>query len=517
MHLADTLVGARILLGLVFLVAVTSKLLAGLHSFRKALTDFGVPQSVAGPLSITLPFAELAAAMLLFYARSAWIGALIALTLLLIFNVAVAVNLLAGKRPNCNCFGQLHSAPIAWTTFARNSALAAVAAGLLCWLPRDGGATLGQVLGSFTAGQLALFLGSAIQMLGLLALGLSTLYLFRQNGRLLLRIEALESRVLSRNPPAAAHPAPPWNGLPLGSKAIPFELPSLVGGRTTLDDLLRNNKPLLLITTDPKCGPCNSLLPDIASWQKNLASEINIVLISHGRYADNRSKAAEYNLQNVLVAKNHAVAEKYHAVGTPTAVLIRGDGTIGSSAVGGADRIRELVSNKVWTDAGFAVFMKGISHAAASTSRKPGLPIGSVPPDFRLPTLDGYQFELTSYRSGKTVLLFWNPGCGFCQRMIGSLREWEQQKPAGAPHLILVSTGSTEANRKMGLGSTVLMDESFSIGQSYGASGTPSAVLIDEEGKIASAVTVGAIGVMQLLQASQLETAPPEAAAVAAG
>src|SRR5205823_1360753 len=32
--------------------------------------------------------------------------------------------------PSCNCFGQLHSRPIGWNTFASNSVLAALAYGL---------------------------------------------------------------------------------------------------------------------------------------------------------------------------------------------------------------------------------------------------------------------------------------------------------------------------------------------------------------------------------------------------
>lgn len=43
----------------------------------------------------------------------------------------------------------------------------------------------------------------------------------------------------------------------------------------------------------------------------------------------------------------------------------------------------------------------------------------------------------------------------------------------------------------MSLGSTVVLDLGFAAGRSFGASGTPSAVLGDEEGKIASEIAVG--------------------------
>ena len=46
--------------------------------------------------------------------------------------------------------------------------------------------------------------------------------------------------------------------------------------------------------------------------------------------------------------------------------------------------------------------------------------------------------------------------------------------------------------------STVVLDQSFQIGRRFGASGTPSAVLIDREGQIASSVAVGAPAVFEL-------------------
>ena len=60
-------------------------------------------------------------------------------------------------------------------------------------------------------------------------------------------------------------------------------------------------------------------------------------------------------------------------------------------------------------------------------------------------------------------------------------------------------------NRKMGLHSPVVLDQSFSAGSAFGASGTPSAILVDEEGKVASELRVGAPGVFALAGARQAE------------
>ena len=50
----------------------------------------------------------------------------------------------------------------------------------------------------------------------------------------------------------------------------------------------------------------------------------------------------------------------------------------------------------------------------------------------------------------------------------------------------------------MGLSSPVVLDQHFAAGRAFGAGGTPYAVLLDEEGKIASEVAVGAQAVLEL-------------------
>ena len=51
---------------------------------------------------------------------------------------------------------------------------------------------------------------------------------------------------------------------------------------------------------------------------------------------------------------------------------------------------------------------------------------------------------------------------------------------------------------KVQLSSTVVLDQQFSTGQAFGATGTPSAVLVDAEGKVASEIGVGAQAVLAL-------------------
>jgi uncharacterized membrane protein YphA (DoxX/SURF4 family) len=121
---------ARLLLALVFAIAGVAKL-ADRSGSRQAIIDFGLPASIAGSLGVLLPLAELAVAIALISASTALWGAVGALALLLLFIVGISVNLARGRKPDCRCFGQLHSAPAGWKTLARNGVLAALAASLV--------------------------------------------------------------------------------------------------------------------------------------------------------------------------------------------------------------------------------------------------------------------------------------------------------------------------------------------------------------------------------------------------
>ncbi len=123
------------------------------------------------------PLAELAAAVALVPRASAWWGALGALALLLLFVAGIGANLARGKRPDCHCFGQIHSAPAGWQALVRNGVLAAVAA-LVLWQGReDPGRSAVAWLGDLSTGG-RLGLGA-----GLLGLALLGGYDFRRDGR----------------------------------------------------------------------------------------------------------------------------------------------------------------------------------------------------------------------------------------------------------------------------------------------------------------------------------------------
>jgi hypothetical protein len=74
----------------------------------------------------------------------------------------------------------------------------------------------------------------------------------------------------------------------------------------------------------------------------------------------------------------------------------------------------------------------------------------------------------------------------------------ETDPPKGTPRLLVVSHGTVEANRAMGFRSPVVLDQTLDTGRAFGASGTPSAVLVDRKGNVASELAVGSPAVLQL-------------------
>jgi thiol-disulfide isomerase/thioredoxin len=213
-----------------------------------------------------------------------------------------------------------------------------------------------------------------------------------------------------------------------------------------------------------------------------------VILVSSGSRDENRRKVAEHGIGPVLLQQDFEVASAFEVAGTPSAVLIRPDGTIGSRLASGADAIRALATRVL--DGGPAV-----EHGAADAA--PAVPawgpaIGAPAPELELPDLDGIMVSSAELHGARTMLLFWNPGCGFCQGMLPDLKAWEADPPPRAPRLVLISSGSVDENRALGLRSPVLIDQGGQTMAAYGASGTPMAVVVDAEWRIASDLAGGA-------------------------
>ena len=511
----------RVILAGVLGVAGVAKL-ADLAGSRQAMRDFGLPAPLAAPVGLLLPLAEIAVALALLPARTAWIGAGAAFVLLLIFISGIAVNLARGRTPNCHCFGQLHSQPIGRATLIRNGALLLLAGMIVLQGPNRVGPGLLTWLTTLSPANLFILLGT-LAVVSLFALQSWVVFnLLRQNGRLMLRVEALENHLGLANPTATnglETRATP-KGLPVGSPAPYFELPALNGTRQSLATLLEPGKPLLLLFSSTTCTPCLDLMGEVAEWQQRYRQQLTIAIINRGPADAARAKAGTLDPATFLLQAEGEVAAQYGITGTPSALLVSVDGRIRTSLAEGAAAIRELVQSASQPLSRMAELLMPRAPIALDVAARrptppsPMLKVGEPAPVFQLPDLDNRQMSIADLRGHSTLLLFWNPACGFCRRMLSDLRAWEAAPHPDAPRLLLISTGSPDANREQGLTAPILLDEGFATGHSYGAKGTPSAILIDAQGNVASSLVVGASNIMPLLTATAV--APDLAAQPAA-
>jgi methylamine dehydrogenase accessory protein MauD len=488
---------ARLMLAAVFLIAAVGKL-ADRQGTRRALAEFGVPSRMAAPMVIVLPLVELAIAALLIAAASARWGALAALGLLGLFIAGISISLAHGRKPDCHCFGQLHSAPIGRSTLVRNGFLAA-AAGVVLWQGGESPNFASLAAPERLSAAVWIAVGVALIALTLAAIeGWLLLNLLPQQGRILVRLERLES----------ALGLGPRSGLPVSEQAPDFNLPSLTGERLSLTALLSSGRPVLLFFANPNCPPCDTLLPEVARWQREHVDRVTVVVISDGSIEVNRAKGEKYGVERVLLQKDREVKEAYNVIATPAAILVGADGRISSRIGYGADGVDGLLQQAL-TGVAYAP----LEPVPASTNGHHLIPeppvrnmtIGQPAPALALPDLEGKTIDIAGFEDSSTLVLFWRPSCGFCQQMLPELKKWERKRPPGSPRLLVVSTGAVEENRAMGFTSPVVLDAEGAAMRSFGATGTPMAVLVDAEGRIASSLVVGAEAVMALARTRRSE------------
>lgn len=333
---------ARLLLVAVFAIAGVAKLVdpAG---FRNGLAGFGVPFGLHRPVAAALPWIELAVAALLLLPATVWWAGLAALLCLSAFTALIGLHLAQGRRPACNCFGQASPQPINGNSLLRNGALIACSLLIVSFGPSHEYSSPVVWWQAFaTEFDVASILIGVLLVLAMLS-GWVVFGLLRQQGRLMLRIDNLELRIEAAGIGPAVPAAPTSMGLALGQPAPGFTLPQLKGGQLSLDTLRAAGKPLVLVFSDPQCGPCTALLPQLSAWQRQHGHDLTLVLVSRGTVDDNRAKLGNLQMNSVVLQADREVAHAYLAHVTPSAVRIDRDGTVGSALALGELDIAALV------------------------------------------------------------------------------------------------------------------------------------------------------------------------------
>ena len=479
----------RIFLFAVFAVAGIGKLL-DLEGAEKSVKAFGTPPDLAKTFAILIPFAELVFAVCLLFVGTSWLGAIGVFLFLLIFIGGMIAQLAQGNAPDCHCFGAIHSEPVSKKSLIRNGVFAILALFLVAQGRENQGLSFADMTNELA---LQLILGLAIVS----ALGAVIFYLKKiseQQNQIMRRIDILElvshdgGREVERE-----NVGNPQDALPIGAVAPEFVLPNLQGKETALEHLLMERKPLIFFFVSPNCVPCAELLPEIETWQKDLGERFNFVFISRGNAAENIKKFGAA-FKNILLQKEKEVAELFFAGWTPTVLVINADGIIVSRPAVGDAAVRELIE-KIKTEATAAEYFV---LPNANGHRKPPK-LGEAIPEFSLPDLRGNEITAKDFQNRKTLVTFWSLTCPHCKNMMEELKNWEKTKGADAPDLIVFSDGEVDEHRQLNLDSPILLDKDYKIAEKLGMFGTPSAILVNEKGKIVSEIAIGAPNIWALI------------------
>ena len=456
---------------------------------EKAVSDFGVPAEFAKPAAYLLSTVEVLLALLLLFTTTSWLGALGALVLLLIFIAGMIYQMASGKEADCHCFGQLHSERVGTKSLIRNVIFSVLA----LFLVGQGSSNQGLSLTDDRMNLMQFVFGLIIS--GLLA---AVVYYLKQistqQTQILRQIEILD--VISREGGAVERQeaGDPNDGLPIGSPFPDFELPDLSGRVVSFEHLLAKRKPTLLFFVAPNCAPCNSLIPDLAGWESKLADKVNFILISRGTAEENRDKFSVSENTRVLLQKDREIANLVNAKWTPTALFVDAAGNIASHIAAGDSAIRLLVGEV--TDADVS---KEFLYFTGSNGNGVKVRIGQTVPEFTLDDRGGQKIETSYLKGSPTLATFWSTTCSHCLNMMEDMREWEQNRATGDPKLVVFMDGNPEEIKDIELDSPIVIDKGYKTAAKLGMHGTPSAVLIDENGKIVSETAIGATNIWALI------------------
>jgi peroxiredoxin len=141
---------------------------------------------------------------------------------------------------------------------------------------------------------------------------------------------------------------------------------------------------------------------------------------------------------------------------------------------------------------------RGVGDPISTSGNAPRL--GYPAPQFDLADRSGSRVSAADFPGTKVFVLFWSPGCAFCKQIMEDVRSWEDTDDVNALKLLIVSSGPELLHAGMDLRSPVLLDTNSATMRAYGAIGTPSAVVIDAHGNIASTLARGGPAVLALLR-----------------
>jgi peroxiredoxin len=139
------------------------------------------------------------------------------------------------------------------------------------------------------------------------------------------------------------------HGLKAGTPAPVFRLPDLSGRMVSLEEY--RGSQLLLVFTDPHCGPCDQIAPELVRLHgQHQGNGLALVMVGRGDPEENREKARRNGFDfPVVLQKKWELSKRYGIFATPVAFLINEEGVIARDVATGAEAILELVEHGLLT------------------------------------------------------------------------------------------------------------------------------------------------------------------------
>lgn len=318
--------------------------------------------------------------------------------------------------------------------------------------------------------------------------------MLRQQGRVLVRLEAIEERLAAAGlvvPQETddGRPAPPA-GLAVGAAVPAFRLPDLADKTVALDDF--RGRRVLLVHWSPDCGFCEQIAPDLAKLEGDLRRRnVETVLVSYGDNESNRRLAEEHGLNSpILLQDTSTQIDAFKTLGTPAAYLLDKEGRVAEPLALGADEVPLLARRA-------AARRRPRAERALSESRieREGLKAGTPAPSFSLPDLAGRTVSLEQYRGRRLLLVFSDPHCEPCDVLARELAGRRRERQHNQLDVLMISRGEVEENRRKAsehaIEFPIVIQPGWRISKKYGIFATPVAFLVNENGVIEKEVARG--------------------------
>lgn len=135
------------------------------------------------------------------------------------------------------------------------------------------------------------------------------------------------------------------NGLTAGAPAPDFRLPRIDGGELALADL--RGEKVLLVFSDPDCGPCDELAPQLQELNVQ-RPDLQVLVVSRRDAEATRAKAARLGLSfRIVMQQQWEISLLYAKFATPVGYLIDERGNLASDVAVGVGPILALAGKPV--------------------------------------------------------------------------------------------------------------------------------------------------------------------------